>query len=62
MSTYQRVKNVLADGDWHTVDELKEVSSFPERWIEELRRDGLEVVEDETEGKVALVGAARSSD
>jgi hypothetical protein len=55
MSTYERVKTVLADGDWHTVDELKQVSSFPERWIEELRRGGLEVVEDEVEGKVALV-------
>jgi len=60
LSTYQRVKNVLADGDWHTVDELKEVSSFPERWIEELRKDGLEVVEDAVEGKVALVGAHTS--
>jgi hypothetical protein len=60
MSTYERVKNVLADGNWHTVDELKEVSYFPERWIEELRRDGLEVIEDEAGGKVALVGADAS--
>jgi hypothetical protein len=56
MSTYQRVKDLLEDGDWHTVDELKEVSQFPERWLEELRRDGLEVVEDGPEGRVALVG------
>jgi hypothetical protein len=56
MSTYQRVKDLLEDGDWHTVDELKEVSQFPERWLEELRRDGLEVVEDVPEGRVALVG------
>ena len=59
MSTYQRVKDVLADGDWHTVDELREVSSFPERWIEELRKDGLEIVRDEHEGKVALVGTGQ---
>ena len=58
MSTYQRVKNVLADGEWHSMDELKEVCSFPERWVEELRKDGLEVMEDEHEGKIALVGAA----
>lgn len=57
MSTYDRVRGVLADGDWHTLDELKEVSFFPERWIDELRIDGLEVIEDEAEGKVALVGA-----
>jgi hypothetical protein len=56
MSTYERVKNVLADGDWHTVEELKKVSFFPERWIEELRKDGIEIVEDEPEGKVALAG------
>jgi hypothetical protein len=57
MSTYQRVKAMLADGEWHTMDELKEVCSFPERWVEELRKDGLEVAEDEHEGKVALVAA-----
>ena len=58
MSTYQRVRAVLADGEWHTMDELKEVCSFPERWVEELRKDGLEVAEDEHEGKIALVAAA----
>jgi hypothetical protein len=56
MTTYDRVKDVLADGDWHTLDELKQVSYFPERWLEEFRLDGLEVVEED--GKVALVGAA----
>ena len=61
MSTYERVRNVLAEGDWHTVDELREVSFFPERWINELRIDGLEVVEDEAEGKVALVGSTASA-
>ena len=61
MSTYERVRSVLADGDWHTVDELREVSFFPERWINELRLDGLEVVEDEAQGRVALVGAAASA-
>jgi hypothetical protein len=56
MSTYERVKGVLDDGQWHTIEELKQVSYFPERWIEELRRDGLEIAEEED--KVALVGAA----
>jgi len=59
MKTYDRVKDVLADGDWHTIEELKQVSFFPERWLEEFRRDGLEVIEDD--GKVALVGAAPAS-
>ena len=57
MPTYDRVKGMLSDGRWHTVEELREISYFPERWIEELRKDGLEVVEDEHGGKVALVGA-----
>ena len=59
MSTYERVRNVLADGEWHSIDELKQVSSFPERWIEELRRDGLWVMEDHQERKV---GSRRGRD
>jgi hypothetical protein len=60
MSTYQRVKDVLADGEWHSMEELREVCLFPERWVEELRKDGLDVREDRDEGKVAL--SARSPD
>jgi len=58
MSTYQRVKQLLADGEWHSIEELKAVCMFPERWVEELRRDGLEIKENEDESKVSLVGAA----
>ena len=54
-------KDLLEDGDWHTVDELKEVSQFPERWLEELRRDGLEVVEDGPEGQSRTRRSARLS-
>ncbi len=56
MSTYQRVRDVLADGEWHSIEELRKVSRFPERWLEELRKDGLEVMVDSCEGNVALVG------
>ena len=56
MTTYDRVKDLLADGDWHSLEELKQVSYFPERWLEELRRDGLEVLEEDD--KVALAGQA----
>jgi hypothetical protein len=59
MSTYERVKDVLADGEWHSIDELKQVSSSPERWIEEMRRDGLWVMEDHEEHMFALVGGTR---
>ena len=57
MSAYQRVMGVLEDGEWHTISELKEVCYFPDRWIEELRKEGLEVIEDEREEKVVLVPA-----
>lgn len=56
MSTYQRIRDVLADGEWHSFEELRKVSRFPERWLEELRKDGLEVMVDSYEGNVALVG------
>jgi hypothetical protein len=52
MTTYDRVKDVLSDGDWHSLEELKQVSYFPERWLDELRRDGLEVLEEDD--RVAL--------
>jgi hypothetical protein len=45
MSTYDRIKSVLDDGNWHTLDELRAVSAYPERWIEEFRRDGITVIE-----------------
>ena len=54
VSTYQRVRDVLADGEWHSIEELRKVSRFPERWLEELRKDGLEVMVDSYEGNVAL--------
>lgn len=58
MSTYKRIKDLLADGEWHDIEELKQLSSFPERWLEELRRDGLWMMEDRGAGKVALAGSA----
>jgi hypothetical protein len=60
MSTYQRVVDVLADGEWHSMEELKEVCLFPERWVEELRKDGLDVREDSDAGKIVLVAASSS--
>jgi hypothetical protein len=39
------------------MEELKAVCTFPERWVEELRRDGLKIKENKDKSKVALVGA-----
>jgi hypothetical protein len=57
VTTYERVKGILADGRWHSVDELREISKAPDRLIARLRRDGLEVIEDPEEELVALVRA-----
>jgi len=40
MSTYARVLDLLADGEWHTEDELGEVAYFPRKWVEELQASG----------------------
>ena len=53
MSTYERVVNILADGAWHRFEELRTVSRYPDRWLDELRRDGLEV--EEVNGMVLLL-------
>lgn len=38
--TYTRVLELLADGEWHTEDELGEVAYFPREWIHELQVSG----------------------
>jgi hypothetical protein len=39
-TTYERVRQLLGDGEWHSEDELAEVAYFPRKWIEELRASG----------------------
>ena len=58
-STYRRVVEFLNDGQWHHVQELKHVSTFPEEWVNELTREGLEVKE--TEGGTRLVRLAATA-
>jgi hypothetical protein len=35
-TTYERIKHLLSDGDWHREDELARVSSYPREWVREL--------------------------
>jgi hypothetical protein len=42
-TTFDRVLHVLADGEWHTEEELEEVSYFPREWIKELEVSGYPV-------------------
>ena len=44
-TTFERVLDVLSDGDWHSEDELGEVSYFPREWIRELEASGYPVAE-----------------
>jgi hypothetical protein len=46
MSVYERLLEVLSDGEWHSEDELRPITPFPREWIAELRHDGHEVAED----------------
>ena len=50
MSTYARVLEVLADGEWHTEDELGQVAYFPRKWIKELEASGEPVTTAESGG------------
>jgi hypothetical protein len=38
--TYQRILELLADGEWHTEEELEELAYFPREWIKELEISG----------------------
>jgi hypothetical protein len=42
-TTWERVLDLLSDGDWHTEDELEEIAYFPNYWIRELEESGYSV-------------------
>jgi hypothetical protein len=39
--TFDAVIAVLRDGAWHSIDDLREATRFPEDWVDELRAEGL---------------------
>ena len=45
-TTYAQLMRILNDGDWHSVDELTAVAHYPQHWVDELRREGHQVVTD----------------
>jgi hypothetical protein len=56
-STFDRVLQVLADGEWHTEAELEEVSYFPREWVKELDASGYPVTTVDDGGlKLRLAG------
>ena len=50
MSTYARMLDLLADGEWHSEDELRQLAYFPRKWIEELEASGERVTTAENGG------------
>ena len=37
--TYPAVIDVLADGEWHADEDLREVTCFPHEWLKELEHE-----------------------
>ena len=34
--TFAAIESVLSDGRWHSVEELEDLTSFPDEWVREL--------------------------
>jgi hypothetical protein len=47
--TFEAISNVLDDGSWHELVELREATHFPVEWVEQLRAEG--VVETSDDGE-----------
>ena len=58
MSKYEQIIDLLSDGEWHTKDDLGEVTVFPELWLDELRHEpAVEIVSEDETVKLKLVAA-----
>ena len=59
MSKYEQIIDLLSDGEWHTKDDLGEVTAFPELWLDELRHEPeVTMAEDDETIRVKLAGVA----
>jgi hypothetical protein len=58
-TTFERVLDLLSDGEWHTKAELAEITRYPQHWVRELGESGYEL-QLSAEGQVRLdVGTRR---
>ena len=58
MSKYEQIIQLLSDGEWHTKEDLEQVTVFPELWLDELRHEpAIEIVHDDSTVRVKLVAA-----
>ena len=39
--TFPAIARLLADGCWHAIDDLGDVTTWPEEWVNELQAEGL---------------------
>jgi hypothetical protein len=59
MTKYEEIIEFLSDGEWHTKEDLEQVTVFPELWVDELRHEpAVEVVDEESTVKVKLLASA----
>lgn len=54
--TYDSIRDLLADGQWHDASELERVTTHPQEWLHELRHDP--AIEMREEDERVLVRAA----
>jgi hypothetical protein len=58
MSKYQQIIELLSDGEWHTKEDLGQVTAFPELWLDELRLEPeIKLVDEDETVRVRLAAA-----
>ena len=45
--TYDSIRTMLADGEWHDANELERITTHPQEWLQELRYDPATEVKDD---------------
>jgi hypothetical protein len=40
LKTFTAITHMLEDGSWHELDDLREATSFPVEWVQELEAEG----------------------
>jgi hypothetical protein len=53
---WDRVIDLLSDGDWHTENELTRITRYPQHWIRELCESGY-LLERRADGRLRLLTA-----
>jgi hypothetical protein len=56
-TTFERLLDLLSDGDWHRKEEVAKVTPYPQHWIRELGESGYQV-QVGAEGQVRLLASA----